>query len=65
MRCHHYCNCELSCPECVRRFWEWAQNHTRHDPRGFIKAAMRFQTDDDAQRKAEDSNPTPVKVRSG
>jgi hypothetical protein len=29
MRCHHYCNEPLRCPECVRRFWMWAQNHTR------------------------------------
>jgi hypothetical protein len=28
MNCHHYCNCELDCPECVKRFWKWAQTHT-------------------------------------
>lgn len=28
MRCHHYCNM-LYCPECIRRFWQWAQHHTR------------------------------------
>jgi hypothetical protein len=28
MRCHHYCN-TLYCPECIRRFWKWAENHTR------------------------------------
>ena len=27
--CHHYCNNPLACPECVRRFWKWAQNHTQ------------------------------------
>jgi hypothetical protein len=29
MVCHHYCNEPLRCPECVRRFWKWAENHTR------------------------------------
>lgn len=29
MRCHHYCNEPLRCPECVKRFWKWAENHTR------------------------------------
>jgi hypothetical protein len=29
MKMHHYCNCELRCPECIRRFWKWAENHTR------------------------------------
>jgi len=28
MRCHHYCNCPMSCPECIRRFYKWAQSHT-------------------------------------
>ena len=27
--CHHYCNEPLRCPECVRRFWKWAESHTR------------------------------------
>ncbi len=35
MICHHYCNCELTCPECIRRFWKWAENHTRgRKPKG-------------------------------
>lgn len=25
--CHHYCN-TMNCPECMRRFWQWAQTHT-------------------------------------
>lgn len=25
--CHHYCN-SIACPECVRRFYQWAQSHT-------------------------------------
>lgn len=29
VHCHHYCNNPLRCPECVRRFWKWAENHTR------------------------------------
>jgi hypothetical protein len=29
MLCHHYCNEPLRCPECIRRFWKWAENHTR------------------------------------
>lgn len=33
MRMHHYCNCELSCPECVRRFWKWAENYSRRAER--------------------------------
>lgn len=28
MVCHHYCNNELRCPECIRRFWKWAEMHT-------------------------------------
>jgi hypothetical protein len=40
MRCDHYCNEPLRCPECNRRFWRWAENHTRHDPNGFIVAAL-------------------------
>jgi len=28
MVCHHYCNEPLRCPECIRRFWKWAQTHT-------------------------------------
>jgi hypothetical protein len=27
MRCHHYCNSRC-CPECIKRFWAWAQQHT-------------------------------------
>jgi len=26
--CHHYCNEPLRCPECIRRFYTWAQSHT-------------------------------------
>jgi hypothetical protein len=25
----HGCNNPLACPECIRRFWKWAENHTR------------------------------------
>lgn len=25
----HFCNCELRCPVCIRRFWVWAEMHTR------------------------------------
>ena len=25
----HYCNAPLRCPTCIRRFWAWAQQHTR------------------------------------
>lgn len=41
----HFCNCELRCPVCVRRFWKWAENHTRArgkagaSERGFYEAA--------------------------
>jgi hypothetical protein len=33
MVCHHYCNEPLRCPECVRRFWAWAQARTNAPPR--------------------------------
>jgi hypothetical protein len=33
MRCHHYCNEPLRCPECQRRFWQWAQARTNSPPR--------------------------------
>jgi len=41
IRCHHYCNCELRCPECVRRFWKWAENYSRRfeRPKGKRRAA--------------------------
>ena len=26
MICHHYCNNPLACPECVKRFWKWAES---------------------------------------
>lgn len=26
--CHHYCN-TWNCPECMRRFWRWAEQHTQ------------------------------------
>lgn len=49
MRCHHYCNNPLACPECVRRFWKWAEQHTRgRAPKGgasstsFYEAASKF-----------------------
>ena len=29
MVCHHYCNDPLTCPECIRRFWTWAENYSR------------------------------------
>ena len=28
-QCHHFCNEPLRCPSCIRRFWKWAENHTR------------------------------------
>jgi hypothetical protein len=49
----HFCNCELTCPVCVRRFWQWAENHTRGRPRqrrgeqpaqSFYEAAAKFKT---------------------
>ncbi len=30
--CHHFCNNPMACPECVRRFYQWAQSHT-HGPK--------------------------------
>lgn len=51
MMCHHYCNCELRCPECIRRFWKRAENHTRgRVPKGgsasvsFYEAASKWKT---------------------
>ncbi len=50
MRCHHYCNCELSCPHCIRRFWQWAEMHTRGQPPkskgevSFYEAATKWRT---------------------
>ena len=29
----HFCNEPIRCPACVRRFWAWAQSHTRGRPR--------------------------------
>jgi hypothetical protein len=29
MRCHHYCNNPMTCAECIRRFYRWAENWTR------------------------------------
>lgn len=29
MTCHHYCTDPMVCIECIRRFWKWAENHTR------------------------------------
>lgn len=28
MKCHHFCNEPLRCPECIRRFWVWVHQHT-------------------------------------
>ena len=28
MRMHHYCNNELTCPECLKRFWQWVDDYT-------------------------------------
>ena len=28
MKCQHYCNAPLRCPECVRRFWRWLERYT-------------------------------------
>jgi hypothetical protein len=33
MTCDHYCNNEIGCQACQRRFWQWAQQHTRGRPR--------------------------------
>lgn len=38
MKCHHYCN-TMRCPECARRFWKWAENHTRRSD-FYVRAAM-------------------------
>ena len=24
----HFCNCELSCPECIQAFWIWCENYS-------------------------------------
>lgn len=51
----HFCNEPLRCPECVRRFWIWAERHTQGvaaspdtcDPRGglsFYVAAAKKET---------------------
>lgn len=42
MRCHHYCNEPLRCPECVKRFWKWAEQHTRGRPPGAEDPAVSF-----------------------
>ena len=28
MECHHFCNNPLRCPECAKRFWKWAEQHS-------------------------------------
>lgn len=46
----HACNEPLRCPECIRRFWQWAENHTRGKRRrgdidkgeSFYEAASKF-----------------------
>jgi hypothetical protein len=43
MNCHHYCNEPLRCPECIRRFWKWAENHTRgRSPKAKIVSGVTF-----------------------
>jgi hypothetical protein len=44
-------DCSLACPVCARRFWKWAENHTRGrvpkaNPKGpsFYEAAAKYQT---------------------
>ena len=48
----HYCASPMTCPACARRFWTWAQQHTRGAPRqrkgpqpamSFYEAAALFQ----------------------
>lgn len=53
MICDHYCNAPLRCPTCIRRFWQWAQSHTRgRAPRSdarvppFYEAAAKFRGTD-------------------
>lgn len=29
MVCDHFHNEPIRCPTCIRRFWKWAQMHTR------------------------------------
>jgi hypothetical protein len=44
MICDHYCNNPIACPTCTRRFWKWAENHTRGRGEGpsFYDCAARF-----------------------
>jgi len=28
----HACNEPIRCPECIKRFWKWAQSHTQGRP---------------------------------
>jgi hypothetical protein len=52
MFCHHYCNCPLRCPECVSRFWKWAENHTRGSPKTRSKGPIFYE----AAGKSYDEN---------
>ena len=53
----HACNNPLTCPECIRRFWKWAQSHTRGSPKtvkgrlSFYEAAAKFQDVDARARR--------------
>lgn len=46
MRCDHYCN-TIHCWTCIRRFYQWAQQHTRGKAKrkrneGQVETAMSF-----------------------
>lgn len=44
--CDHYCNEPMRCPTCNRRFYAWAQSHTRgrapNRAESFYEAAAKF-----------------------
>ena len=56
MKMHHYCN-TIACPECVKRFYKWAENHTRGKPKGsgpaFYEAAAKFRDIDNRATRKE------------
>lgn len=43
MKCHHYCNNPLRCPECIKRFWRWLEQWTNNAGRS-KRAKTRVQT---------------------
>lgn len=55
----HACNEPMRCPECIRRFYQWAQSHTygrraRTAPPGepnFYEAAAKFRDVDNRSRR--------------